>query len=362
MSARQLAASRRSTPSKKALQILDPSGSLHGTSPMNEQQLIESLRLMLLSRLVDERLTKLQRLGRVGVYGPVHGQEASVIGPAMALDPKLDWIVPASREQPAMLRHGLPLANMLAVYMGRIDGGAVPPGVNLLPRQQAIGAQLPHAVGLAWALKLRRTGGVVTVYFGEGASSEGDFHESCNLAGVIGVPLVFVLINNQYAISTPTHMQTATQNLSSRAAGYGFPGVAVDGNDLLAVYAASREAVERARAGDGPTLIECRTYRVGFHNTSDNPKEYRSEAEVKGAIEQDPIERVRRLGIHAGWWSAEEEAKAVAQLSAEVADAQHKVEQMERPGASAVFDHVYEFPPARFLKQRTDALRSDGSK
>ena len=240
---------------------------------MSSAQVVDGLRLMLLSRAVDDRLIKLQRMGRVGVYGPVHGQEAAVIGSAMALDPNRDWIVPASREHPAMLRHGLPLKNMFATYMGNFDAAAVPEGVRLLPREQPIGAQLPHATGLAWALKLRRTGGVVAVYFGEGASSEGDFHEASNLAGVMRVPLVMLLINNHYAISTPLHRQTAAANLAARADGYGFPGFVVDGNDLLAVYSTTVDAVNRALAGDGPTLIECRTYRMGFHNTSDNPKE-----------------------------------------------------------------------------------------
>jgi pyruvate dehydrogenase E1 component alpha subunit len=341
-------------------QLVDQEGILHGSSEMSEEQVTEALRLMLLSRMLDERLTKLQRMGRVGLYGPVHGQEAAVVGPAMALDPHRDWIVPASREQPAMLRHGLPLLNLFAAYMGRIEDAAIPPDVNLLPRQQAIGAQLPHAVGLAWALKLRRTRGVVIVYFGEGASSEGDFHEASNLAGVMRVPLIFVLINNQYAISTPMHKQTATRSLASRAEGYGFPGIAVDGNDLLAVYASTSEAVDRALAGGGPTLIECRTYRVGFHNTSDNPKEYREDAEVNAAIEQDPIERMRRFATQAGWWSAQLEAETVAQLRQKIDDAQQSVEQLPRPGASAIFDHVYESPPPRLLQQRSEVLGSDG--
>jgi pyruvate dehydrogenase E1 component alpha subunit len=346
---------------KAAFQLLDEEGVLHGTSSMSKEQVTEAMRLMLLSRMFDERLTKLQRIGRVGLYGPVHGQEAAVIGPAMALDPKRDWIVPASREQPAMLRHGLSLVNMFAAYMGRIDDAAIPRGVNLLPRQQAIGAQLPHAVGLAWALKLRRTAGVVMVYFGEGASSEGDFHEASNLAGVMHVPVIFVLINNHYAISTPIAKQTAAQSLAIRAEGYGFPGIAVDGNDLFAVYAASIEAVDRALAGGGPTLIECKTYRVGFHNTSDNPKEYREDAEVNAAIERDPIERVRRFATRAGWWSAQHEAETLAQIRHEIDDAQKTVEHLPRPGASAIFDHVYESPLPRQLQQRAEVLGSEGS-
>jgi pyruvate dehydrogenase E1 component alpha subunit len=360
MKAHERALSKHSSGPESLGSFLDQNGILHGRSPMSQEQVTEALRLMLLSRMLDERFTKLQRMGRLGLYGPVHGQEAAVIGPAMALDPNRDWIVPASREQPAMLRHGLPLLNLFAAYMGRIDDAAIPPNVNLLPRQQAIGAQLPHAVGLAWALKLRQTRGVVIVYFGEGASSEGDFHEASNLAGVMRVPLIFVLVNNQYAISTPAHKQSATRNLAGRAEGYGFPGLAVDGNDLLAVYAATSQAVERALAGGGPTLIECRTYRVGFHNTSDNPKEYRQDAEVNAAIERDPIERVRRFATRARWWSAQLEAETLAQLRREIDDAQHRVEQLPRPGPAAIFDHVYESAPRRLLLQRAKILASDG--
>jgi pyruvate dehydrogenase E1 component alpha subunit len=323
---------------------------------MSSAQVVDALRLMLLSRAVDDRLIKLQRMGRVGVYGPVHGQEAAVIGSAMALDPNRDWIVPASREHPAMLRHGLPLKNMFATYMGNFDAAAVPEGVRLLPRQQAIGAQLPHATGLAWALKLRRTGGVVAVYFGEGASSEGDFHEASNLAGVMHVPLVMLLINNHYAISTPLHKQTAAVNLAARAEGYGFPGFVVDGNDLMAVYSTTVDAVNRALAGEGPTLIECRTYRMGFHNTSDNPKEYRDSAEVDEAEQRDPIERVRRFATREGIWSAGQEAAALDEIRSEIEIAQRQVEALVKPGVAAIFEHVYETLPPRLQQQRSEAM------
>ena len=338
------------------IELLRVDGTVHGRSPMSPDQVVSALRLMLLSRAVDDRLIKLQRMGRVGVYGPVHGQEAAVIGSAMALDPSRDWIVPASREHPAMLRHGLPLMNMFATYMGNFDAAAVPDGVRLLPRQQSIGAQLPHAAGLAWAQKLRKTGGVVAVYFGEGASSEGDFHEAANLAGVMRVPLVMMLINNHYAISTPVHRQTAAPQLAARAEGYGFPGFVVDGNDLLAVYATTADAVQRALAGEGPTLIECRTYRMGFHNTSDNPKEYRDRAEVDEAEQRDPIERVRRFAVHEGMWSARQEAAALEEIRAEIDVAQRQVEALPRPSAAAIFEHVYETLSPRLERQRAEAL------
>jgi pyruvate dehydrogenase E1 component alpha subunit len=326
------------------LSVLDPEGTLHAEAPLGDEQVLEALRLMLLSRALDERAIKLQRLGRLGTYGPVHGQEASVVGSAMALDPSRDWMVPAYREQPAMIRHGLPLERLLAGYMGRSNAARIPDGVRLLPRNQAVGAQLPHAAGLAWGLKLRRLDGVVLVYCGEGAASEGDFHESANLAGVVGAPLVYLLQNNGYAISTPSARQSAAPALALRAAGYGFPGVLVDGNDLFAVHAATREAVERARRGDGPTLIESRTYRMGFHNTTDNPREYRDEAETVEKARLDPIIRVARYLEARGLWDEP------------AAEAQRRATEFPRPSAADVYEHAYGVPPPRVQQQRRETL------
>jgi TPP-dependent pyruvate/acetoin dehydrogenase alpha subunit len=306
---------------------------------------------MVLSRRLDDLGTKLQRMGRIGLYSPVHGQEAAVVGSALALDPKRDWMVPASREQPAWLRHGLPLRSLFASYMGRLDEARIPDGLRLLPRQQSIGTQLPHAAGIAWAVKLRREPGIVLVYCGDGASSEGDFHEACNLAGVMRLPLVIVLINNAYAISTPVAKQTAG-SLAARAAGYGFRGRVIDGNDLFAVYDATREAVARARQGGGPTLLECQTYRMSFHNTSDNPKEYRADSEVAEAATRDPIARVRTYVVAAGL-ATEDELDAVQRDTAtELERIQKEVAGVPRPGREAIFEHVYDRLPERVRRQR----------
>ncbi|MHB8589571.1 MAG: thiamine pyrophosphate-dependent enzyme [Candidatus Dormibacteraceae bacterium] len=344
--------------SQQERELLDVEGRLAESAAglLNAGQIAEAMRLMLLSRAIDERVTKLHRLSRAGTYGPVHGQEAAVVGSAMALDPARDWIVPASREQPAMVRHGLSLDRLLAGYMGKLDFSRIPDSVNLLPRNQSIASQLPHAVGLAWALKLRRYRGVVLVYFGDGASSEGDFHEAANLAGVQQVPLVFLLINNRYAISTPVSKQTAAPSLAARAEGYGFPGMAVDGNDLFAVHSATVDAVELALKGDGPTLIEARTYRMGFHNTSDNPKEYRDDAEVEAAAKLDPIERIRRYATRLGIWSEGIEAEMVAAIATELDNAYRAVAALPRAGRNEVFEHVYETLPARVAQQRDKTL------
>lgn len=275
------------------LQHLGPDGRLVAADvPVPPDDVVrEGLRLMLLSRALDERCTRLHRQGRIALYAPVLGQEAAVVGSHLAVDPAVDWLVPASREQPAMVRHGWGLDRLMASLLGRHDAARIPDAVRMLPRQQSIATQLPHATGIAWAASLRGQESVTLAYCGDGATSEGDFHEACNLAGVVRAPLVLVVINNQYAISTHITQQTAGE-IADRAAGYGFSGVAVDGNDLFAVHDATSQAVERARRGGGPALVEARTYRLGFHNTSDNPSLYRDPDEVDRATALDPVARL----------------------------------------------------------------------
>ncbi|MDP3966899.1 MAG: thiamine pyrophosphate-dependent enzyme [Nocardioides sp.] len=300
----------------------------------------EGLRLMLLSRALDEKCTILHRQGRLGLYAPVHGQEAAVVGSHLAIDPAVDWLVPASREQPAMLRHGWTLDRLLASLLGRIDAARIPDDVRMLPRQQAIAAQLPHAAGIAWATSIQGGRAVTLAYCGDGATSEGDFHEACNLAGVMEVPLVLVVINNQYAISTPVSRQTRARRLSDRALGYGFPGVTVDGNDLFAMYEVTRQAVVRARDGQGPTLIEAMTYRVGFHNTSDNPSLYRHPSEPAEAEERDPITRLVAYAVWAGLLDAAAVDAQRAEVRAEVEAALDQALSYDAPRPEQIFRHI----------------------
>jgi pyruvate dehydrogenase E1 component alpha subunit len=325
------------------IQLLGQDGRLvrPDVAPLSNDLVREGLRLMLLSRAIDERCTNLQRQGRLGLYAPVLGQEAAVVGSHLAIDPAVDWLVPASREQPAMLRHGWTLDRMLALMLGRFEAARIPDDVRMLPRQQSIGSQLPHAVGIAWSASIQGRDDVTLAYCGDGATSEGDFHEACNLAGVMQVPLVLVIINNQYAISTPMAKQTRAARLADRARGYGFPGVAVDGNDLLAVHEVTRQAVERARAGAGPTMIEAVTYRVGFHNTSDNPALYRDPAEVARAEELDPVARVAAYAEAQGVVDAAALEAQVVEVRAEVAAALDRALSYPPPGPEDVFRHVF---------------------
>src|SRR3954447_10259860 len=291
-----MSATTQAGSTRDALQLLAPDGTVaEGHVPaLDDEALLGAWRAMLQSRAIDERFFSLQRQGRLGTYSPVNGEEAAVVGSAFALDPARDWVVPQYRELPAMLRQGYTLQRALEYIKGLPRGNHMAPGVNVLPYQISLAAQIPHAVGLAWGLRHQGSDGVVMVYFGDGASSEGDAHEALNLAGVRRAPVVFVLKNNGWAISTPVDKQTAAASFAARAAGYGIAGELVDGNDLFAMHDACTRAVERARAGEGPTLIEARTHRMGPHNTSDDPTRYVDAVELEERRALDPVERVRR--------------------------------------------------------------------
>jgi pyruvate dehydrogenase E1 component alpha subunit len=342
--------------------VLDLEGSLVNGSVqpgLSLEQTVEGLRWMLLSRAFDARATALQRQGRTGTFSPVKGQEASVVGTSLALNPATDWIVPAYRELPALVRHGQPLERILAGLMGKVGGSRIPDDVRVLPNQVALATQLQHAVGLAWGLKLQHLPGVVMAYCGEGAASEGDFHEACNMAGVRRAPIVFVLMNNQWAISTSREMQSAGE-FHRRAAGYGFPGVPVDGNDLLAVYDVSAAAVERARRGDGPTLIDCLTHRLSFHNTTDNPAAYLPEGWLERAELEEPIRRVEAYLAGHGLWDDAARAAMEGEIAEELDAAVDAASALPTARPGDVFENVFEDLPARVRRQRAELARLTG--
>ena len=327
-----------------------------GHAPALEGELLlDAWRAMLRSRVCDQRCFSLQRQGRLGVFSPVNGEEAAVVGSAWALDPARDWVVPQYRELPAMLRQGYRLEQALHYYRGSPAGSRMDDGVRLLPYQISLAAQLPHAVGLAWGLRHQGFDAVVCVYFGDGASSEGDAHEALNLAGVRRAPVVFLLKNNGWAISTPVRKQTAATSFAARAEGYGMAGERVDGNDLFAVYDACSRAVARARAGEGPTLVEAVTYRMGPHNTADDPTRYVDPVELEEHRALDPIERVRRHLRAEGLIDEASEARLVQELTAQFDAAMAEVEAAPAPGPEALFDHVYARPPERLERQRREA-------
>ncbi len=341
--------------------VLDPSGTLApgATAPLGDDDVLAALHLMKLSRAFDAKGASLQRQGRFGTFSQVSGQEASVVGSACALDPARDWIVPQYRELPALLRHGYPLANFIRYFQGNPAGGVIPDGVNILPIQISIAAQLPHAVGLAWGLQRQAKDAVVLVYFGDGASSEGDFHEACNLAGLVGAPVVFFLQNNGWAISTPRRKQSAGRTLAERAPAYGFPGAVVDGNDLFAVYAETARAVSRARAGAGPTLIESVTRRLGPHNTADDPTRYVDPGDADLWRARDPIDRVERYLVQRGAEHAARIAALDVDVAGEIERALAEADGSEPVNADQLFAHVYAEPPKRLVRQRAQRAERD---
>jgi pyruvate dehydrogenase E1 component alpha subunit len=328
---------------------------------MTHEQVREALRLMVLTRVFDEKATAMQRQGRFGTFSAVRGQEASVVGSASALDPARDWVAPQYRELPALLRHGYPLEHFAMYFMGNPRGGGIPEGVNILPLQISLAAQIPQAVGVGWGLKLQGGDGVALTYFGDGASSEGDFHESANLAGVVKAPVIFFLQNNGWAISTPRRNQTAARSFAERALGYGIEGVVVDGNDLLAVYEVTASAVARARAGEGPTLIESVTYRTGAHNTADDPTRYIDEAELAHWVALDPIDRVENYLKRVDEWDEAAATNLREECATLVEEAMTRARAATVSGSDALFDHVFATPVPRLEQQRAAWAARNGA-
>ncbi|MBI3825694.1 MAG: pyruvate dehydrogenase (acetyl-transferring) E1 component subunit alpha [Candidatus Rokubacteria bacterium] len=337
------------------LSILDSDGNLDTAlePDLPADELKRLYRAMLLGRRLDERMVRLQRQGRIGTFAPIKGQEASQLGSVSTLRPT-DWMVPSFRETAAMIWRGWPIDKLLLFFAGFLEGGQPAPAQHDLGITIPVATQLPHAVGLAYAAQYRGEDAVVMAFFGDGATSEGDFHEAANFAGVWHVPVVFVCQNNQWAISVPLKKQTHSRTIAQKALAYGFPGIQVDGNDVLAVHAASREAVERARAGGGPTLIECVTYRLGVHTTADDPTKYRTDEEVAEWARKDPLTRfteyLRKKNLL--------EDGLEAQVDAEIAEAIRRFEATPPPDPLAIFAHAYaELPPDVAAQRRELAER-----
>ncbi|HLD88570.1 MAG TPA: pyruvate dehydrogenase (acetyl-transferring) E1 component subunit alpha [Candidatus Nanoarchaeia archaeon] len=275
------------------LQILNERGEIVDAKiepKISREELKRMYALMILARTFDDKALKIQRQGRIGTYLPVRGQEACQIGSAILMK-KSDWMFPAFREHAAYFTRGMPIKNYLYYWMGYEEGGKIPEDQNNFTISIPVGSQLVHAVGVAMASRIKGENIASVVYFGDGATSEGEFHEALNFAGLFKAPVVFICQNNQWAISTPRKKQTASKTIAQKASAYGFEGIQVDGNDILAVYSATREALKKAYSGKGPVLIECITYRMGVHSTSDDTAKYRSEAEAVEWEKKDPIQR-----------------------------------------------------------------------
>ncbi|MBI3268833.1 MAG: thiamine pyrophosphate-dependent dehydrogenase E1 component subunit alpha [Planctomycetes bacterium] len=325
--------------------------------------LVRMLKTMILVRCFDERALNLQRSGRIGFHVPSSGQEACQVGAAAALTPR-DWVFPSYREPGLFLWRGSALEalyNNLYGNSGDLAKGRQMPvhytdrAHNVVSISSPIATQLPQAVGVAMAARIRKDPIVVLTGFGDGSTSASDFHVGANFAGVYRAPVVFLCANNQWAISVPFERQTASASVAIKAQAYGFPGVRVDGNDVLAVYQAVRDAAERARRGDGPTLVEAFTFRMGPHSSSDDPKRYRPEALCEEWKKRDPIERFGRYLTKKGLLSEAEVSSAWEAGRQATADAARAAERLPPPPVESLFEDVYaEMPP--HLRRQLDEL------
>ncbi len=340
------------------LQVLDEFGQVdeQWEPDLSSEDLTRLYRAMVLARAVDDRMLKLQRQGRIGTFPLSVGQEAAACGPALAMTAK-DWFVGSFRELGGRLMRGEPIENLLLYYNGYEEGNGFPGGDRMLPISVIIGAQTLHAVGIAHAMKLRgENDSAVVCFLGDGATSQGDFHEAMNFASVWQAPVVFICMNNQWAISVPREKQTHSRTLAQKAIAYDMPGVQVDGNDALATYSATKEALDRARAGGGPTFIEAVTYRMMMHTTADDPSRYQPAEQLEVWKKRDPLPRFRDYLTAKGIWSDEREAELEAETKQRIEDAVKAFESRTDFRPDAPFDHVFGTTHLGVEEQRAEFL------
>ncbi len=327
----------------KFLQILDKDGAIDKLlePKLSSADLKKIYETMVLTRMADTKALALQRSGRMGTFAQVLGQEAQVaVGLAMQ---KQDWFFPSFRELGILLARGSPLEGFYLTFMGCEEGNRSPKDINNFPVSVPVGSQTLHGVGVAMAAKIKGDKVVTVAALGDGGTSEGDFHEAMNFAGVFKAPCVLFCQNNQWAISTPRTIQTASRTIAQKANAYGFQGIQVDGNDALAIYAATKEAVEHARQGKGPTLIESLTYRIGPHTTADDPTLYRSEKEVKYWQERDPIKRFKIYLQKKGIWNKKYEEDLIKKCTKQIEEAVAKAEKIAKATKPEdMFKYMYE--------------------
>lgn len=345
--------------SLKRLQVLDEEGQADEAlmPDLTDEDIKNGYELILLSRVFDERALSLQREGRIGTYASVLGQEASQVGSALAIKKLLEnpWVYPSFREMGVYITLGYPPYMLYQYWSGDERGMKSPEGLNIFPLCVPVGTQIPYAVGTAMAVKYKGEETAVIAYFGDGGTSKGDFHEGLNMAGVFKLPIVFICQNNQWAISVPMARQTASGTIAQKALSYGFEGVQVDGNDLFAVYRATKGAIERALSGGGPTLIECFTYRLSDHTTADDAKRYRTEEEVESWRRKEPVKRLRKFMEKKGLWSEEYEKEALDKAKAVIDEEVKKEEAVTPASPRDIFTYTYQSLTRRQQKQLEEA-------
>ncbi|MCY8232440.1 pyruvate dehydrogenase (acetyl-transferring) E1 component subunit alpha [Priestia endophytica] len=311
-------------------------------------------------RTFDRKAISLQRQGRLGTYAPFEGQEASQVGSALALE-KDDWVFPTYRDHGATLTFGANMARTYLYWNGRVEGCVPEAGKKIFPPAVPIATQLPHAAGAAMAEQRKGTKNAAIAYFGDGATSEGDFHEGLNFASVFQAPVIFFNQNNGFAISVPIEKQMNSKTVAQKAIAYDMPSIRVDGNDVFAVYFQTREGLDRARDGGGPTLIEAITWRYGAHTTADDPTKYRDQSDSDKIREtQDPLLRVERYMKRNNLWDEEWIAKIIGEVTSEVEQAIKEMEAFPNPNVNDLFDYVFEKPVWPITKQKEQYFQLNG--
>jgi pyruvate dehydrogenase E1 component alpha subunit len=340
-------------------QCLGDSGEVHEPLPefaRDPHALITLYRAMVLTRVFDSRAIALQRTGKLGTFASSLGQEAVGAGVASAMRPE-DVLLPYYRDHGAQFMRGVSMTESLLYWGGDERGSAFAHATRDFPNCVPIGTQIGHATGVAFAMKLRREPRAAVCLLGDGCTSKGDFYEGMNIAGACRAPLLFVVVNNQWAISLPRHAQTATQTLAQKAIAAGIEGLQVDGNDVIAVRAAAEAALHKARDGGGPTVIEALTYRLGDHTTADDASRYRDAGELKQYWQTEPIARLRAYLLRIGAWDREREERLVQECGAQVAGAVEAYLAASPPPTEAMFDYTYAEWPEALHEQRETALR-----
>lgn len=347
------------------VQVLDENGKVVDKDlvpDLKDEQLRELMKRMVFTRILDQRAIKLTRQGRLGFYAPVAGQEASMIGSEFATQ-KDDFLLPGYRDIPESLFHGYPLWKLFLYSRGHQLGGNVPDDVHVMMPQIIIGAQIVQTPGVALAFKLRGEKRVAVTYTGDGGTSQGDFYEGMNFAGAMKLPAIFFVQNNQYAISVPREKQTAAETLAQKAVAAGIPGVQVDGMDVLGVYAVMQQAVDRARAGEGPTMIEAVTFRYGPHTMSgDDPTRYRTKETEASWEQRDPLVRFRNYLVEKNLWSEEEEEKVIEEAKDTITEALKQADAAEKMTVVGFIDTMFEEPTNELKRQRAELTGEEASK
>ncbi len=344
---------------KKFFQIIDNEGKVINKKYMPDLTDVEVFKVykdMLFARTVDLQIVSYQRQGRIYTYPPNLGQEAisAALGKVMK---DIDWLVPAFREMGAWLAKGVSLKEIFLYFMGHEDGSKFKNAENMLPVSVPIASQLIHATGIGYEIKYRKKDNAVFAVVGDGGTSEGDFHEALNFAGVWKVPVIFVVQNNQYGISTPFSVQTASDGIAIKSLAYGIEGIQVDGNDFFAMYRAVHSAREHAVSGKGPVLIEAVTYRKGAHTTSDDPTKYRTKEEEQLWEVKDPMKRLKAWLTDKKIFDGQDEEKLITEYKVEIDRQFEEVEKDMHYPFDDIFKYMYEELPADLLMQKREHER-----